>query len=153
MPASESARNFVIALAASFMIALSVTSSSSIAAGIRWRMRASATCSAKSSSSRLAADTLTETGIVRPRSIQALVWRSAASSTQAVMSRTCCEFSMIAMNSPGETGPNSGWVQRSSTSTATQAPLAMSMRGWNTTDNWSSALSASAKSSSSRKAR
>ena len=65
-----------------------------------------------------------------PSAAQIAAWRVAESITQRVIGVTSAVVSASATNSPGETGPNSGWVQRSSASALSQLPEPRPTFGW-----------------------
>ena len=73
---------------------------------------------------------LTATDRSSPSRSQIAACRVAASITQRVIGVTSAVVSASATNSPGETGPSCGWVQRSSASTLVQAPDSSITFGW-----------------------
>ncbi len=95
----------------------SVHSTCTRSGGTSWRRQASATIARKPGCSRLCDDTLMAMVRSIPASRQQRCCASAWSTTHGVSSWISVVDSMSGMNSPGDTLPNSGCVQRASAST------------------------------------
>ena len=108
----------------------SVISSSSRPGSSPLAARASSTTPSRSGWRSCAGETFTATVTSSPSARHAAACRQASRSTQAPSGTISPLASATGTNSPGATGPRSGWVQRSSASTPVIPPVRRSSCGW-----------------------